>query len=138
MVMDAGGQKMKTTMTMTLKEVTPEKVVIEVKTEMSMAGMPPQAPISTSIPAKIEQKDIKPINPEQMPNCKVINKGTEDLKIGDKTYKCNWYEVEMEMQGMKMKSKMWINDEVLGKLVKNETSSPMVSTTTLVEFKIVK
>ena len=136
----AGGQNIKTAMTTTLKEVTPEKVVLEMKTSMTIPGMAPQENVQSVIePAKIEKAKIKPVNPEQMPNCKVINKGAEDLKIGDKTYKCNWYEMEMTQQGMKIKSKCWTCDDVLDKMVKNETKMDMGATTmVLVEFKAVK
>ncbi|HBC85699.1 MAG TPA: hypothetical protein DCZ94_01965 [Lentisphaeria bacterium] len=133
-------QNMKSTMTTTLKEVTPEKVVLEMKTSMAIPGMAPQENVLSVIePAKIEKAKVKPVSPEQMPNCKVINKGTEDLKVGGKTYKCNWYEVEMQQQGMKMTSKMWTCDDVLDHLVKNVSKmSGMDTTMTLVEFKAVK
>ena len=136
----AGGQNIKSAMTTTLKEVTPEKVVLEMKTSMTIPGMPPQDNATNVVePAKIEKAKIKPVNPEQMPNCKVTNKGTEDLKIGDKTYKCNWYEMEMEQKGMKMKGKCWTCDDVLDKLVKNDIKMEMGNTTmVLVEFKAVK
>ncbi len=138
MVAAMGEQKMKTTMTTTLKEVTPEKAVLEMKIEMSMPGVPPQVKQMTE-PAKIEKAKIKPTNPEEMPNCKIINKGTEDIKVGDTTYKCKWYEFEMEQQGMKVNSKLWTCEDVLDKMVKNETKMAMGnSTMTLVEFKAVK
>ena len=54
---------------------------------MTVPGMPTQdTSKNVTEPAKIEKAKIKPTNPEQMPNCKVVNKGTENLKIGDKTY----------------------------------------------------
>lgn len=136
----AGGQNIKSTITHTLKEATPEKVVIETKTSMNLPNMPAQEnAISMVEPAKIEKAKIKPTNPEQMPNCKVINKGTEDLKVGDKTYKCSWYEVEMEQQGMKFNSKIWTCEDVLDRMVKNETKMSMGTTTMLlVDFKAVK
>ncbi|HCE43818.1 MAG TPA: hypothetical protein DET40_09750 [Lentisphaeria bacterium] len=135
-----GEQKIKSAITTTLKEVTPEKVVIEMKTSMGMPGMAPQENVISRIePAKIEKTKIRPVTPEEIPNCKVISKGAEDLKIGDKTYKCNWYEVEMEQQGMKLKSKMWTCDDVVDKLVKNEIKMDMGNTTmVLVEFKAIK
>lgn len=138
---NAGGQNMKSAMTTTLKEVTPEKVVLEMKTSMTMPGMaaPMDNVMTMTEPAKIEAAKIKPTNPEQMPNCKVIGKGTEDVKIGDKTYKCNWYEVEVESQGMKVTSKMWTCDELPDKMIKNETKTGTVNNSMiLTEFNIVK
>ena len=136
----AGGMNMKSSITTTLKEVTPEKVVLEIKTSMPILGVAPQESARITIePAKIEMADIKPTNPEQMPNCKVINKGTEDLKIGDKTYKCNWYEMEMEQQGVKFNTKYWTCDDILDKLVKSETKMSMGNTSMIMsEFKVVK
>ena len=74
-----------------------------------------------------------------MPNCKVNNKGTEDLRIGDKTYKCNWYEMEMEQEGKKFNTKYWTCDELPDKLLKSDTKMSMGNTSmVLSEFKIVK
>ncbi len=138
MTTEAAGQNVKMSMTTTLKEVTAEKVILEMKTAMDMPGMAPQVKTVTE-PAKIEKAQIKPTSPEQMPNCKVVNKGTEDVKVGDKTFKCNWYEVEIEQQGMKMTSKMWTCDEVLDKMVKSESKMDMGKTSMkLAEFKVVK
>jgi hypothetical protein len=136
----AGGQNMKSAMTTTLKEVTPEKVVIEMKTSMTVPGMAPMDNVmSMTEPAKIEKAKVKPTNPEQMPNCKVIRKGKEDVKIGDKTYKCDWYEVEMDQQGMKITSKWWTCNDLPDKMVKNDTKMDMGNTSMiLTEFKAVK
>jgi hypothetical protein len=90
-------------------------------------------------PAKIEKEKIKPTNPEQMPNCKVLGKGTEDVKIADKTYKCEWYEVEVEQQGMKITSKYWTCKDLPDKMIKNDTKMAMGNTTMiLTEFNVVK
>lgn len=141
MVTAAGGQDMKSTITTTLKEVTPEKVVLEMKTSMTIPGMadPMDNVMSMTEPAKIEKEKIKPTNPEQMPNCKVIGKGTEAVKIGDKSYKCDWYEVEMEQQGMKISTKFWTCNDLPDKMVKNDTKMDMGNTSMiLTEFNIVK
>jgi hypothetical protein len=137
----AGGQNMKSAMTTTLKEVTPEKVVLEMKTSMTVPGMaaPMDNVMTMTEPAKIEPGKIKPTNPEQMPNCKVVGKGTEDVKIGGKSYNCDWYEVEMEQQGMKITSKLWTSNDLPDKMVKNETKMAMGNTSMiLTEFNIVK
>ncbi len=136
----AGGQNIKSTITTTLKEVTADKLMLEMKTSMAIPGIPAQE-TSTMMtePSKIEKAKIKPTTPEEMPNCKILNKGTEDLKIGDKTYKCNWYEMETEQQGMKMTSKYWTCNDVLGKAVKMEAKMTGTDTSmVLVEFKVVK
>ncbi len=137
----AGGQNVKSVMTTTLKEVTPEKAVIEMKTSMTMPGM--AAPIDNAMtmtePAKIEKEKIKPTDPEKMPNCKVLGKGTEDVNIGARTYKCNWFEVEVEQQGMKVTSKYWMCNDLPDKMVKNDTKMAMGNTTMiLTEFNVVK
>jgi len=141
MVTAAGGQNMKSVMTTTLKEVTPEKIVIEMKTSMTVPGMaaPMDNVMTMTEPAKIEKEKIKPTDPEKMPNCKVLGKGTEDVKIGGKTYKCDWYEVEVETQGMKVTSKMWSCNDLPDKMVKNDTKMAMGNTTMiLTEFNVVK
>ena len=136
----AGGQNMKSALTTTLKEVTPEKVVLEMKTNMAMPGMAPIENVMTMTePAKIEPAKIKPTDPEKIPNCKVISKGTEDVKIGDKSYKCDWYEVEMEQQGMKITSKWWSCNDLPDKMIKNDTKMAVGNTSmVLTEFNVVK
>ena len=136
----AAGMNMKSSITTTLKKVTPEKVILEIKTSIPILGVAPQENAKFIIePAKVEKADIKPTNPEQMPNCKVNNKGTEDLKIGDKTYKCNWYEMEMEQEGKKFNTKYWTCDDLPDKLLKSDTKMSMGNTTMiLTEFNVVK
>ena len=137
--MDLSTGPMKSSKTTTLMEVTPGRVMLEVKTSMPILGVAPQEKVTAIVePARIEAANIKPTNPEQMPNCKVTDKGTEDLKIGDRIYRCNWYEMEMEQQGAKFNTKYWICDELPDKLIKSETKMSMNSSMILAEFKIVK
>jgi len=122
--------------TNTLKEVTAEKVVIEIKTSVSMGGqqMPPSTQ-NMDIPAKVEE-------PDETAKPKEIEKGTEELEVKGKKIKTEWVKVEMTQQGVTMTATTWSSDEVPGKLVKmvSETTTPMVSKTemTVEDYKIEK
>ena len=74
-----GGQNMKSVVTTTLKEVTPEKVVLEMKTTMTVPGMaaPMDNAMTMTEPAKIEKEKIKPTDPEKMPHPTSQNLGPQ-------------------------------------------------------------
>ena len=139
-----GNRKMNIFRTSTLKEVTPEKVVLEMKSSMEMPGMPPKETAVVVVEAaKIEKSKLgdETVDIEQIlkhPNFKLINKGSEDLNMGGKTCKCNWYEVEVEQQGRKLARKYWLCNDVPDKLVKTEFElGEGTSSTALVAFEAV-
>ncbi|MBI5724474.1 MAG: hypothetical protein HZA50_10985 [Planctomycetes bacterium] len=119
--------------TQTLKEVTADKVVIE----MAVPSMN-TPPMKSDIPAKIAKDKL----PENMANCKELGKGDEEIKVGDKAYKCQWKEYEVTIQAGEQKfvtkSKVWICNDVPGGVIKTatETTGAMASKSEmlLVEF----
>jgi len=130
----------KTTITTTLKELTPEKAVIEMVIEMDMNGQKTAMPAqSTTIPAKVA-KDAA-TQPAAPPGVKVTEKGKgdEEIEVGGKKYKCHWVEMEMTSDQFSTTSKTWTCADVPGGTVKmvSETTKPMKSKTTMemVEFK---
>ena len=118
MLMDAGGQQVESELTTTLIEVTPEKVVIENKSVMNMAGRKFENPANkTEVLAKMEKKDLK--EPK-------ISEKEEELTIEGKTYKCKAMEWEQATPGQTMKGKGWMSTDVPGGMVKSEMSSPQL------------
>lgn len=116
--MDAGGMKMQTEMTQTLKELTPEKAVVEMA--MSSAMMPGSKQ-TMDIPAKVEEANA--VKPGQLPpgvKGETKSLGKEKLKVGDKEYECEVTQFTGEQQGMKSEGKSWTTDELPGNLVKME------------------
>jgi len=122
---DFGGNKTVQTMTTTLKEVTAEKVVLEVKVSMETGGqkidMPPQ---TQEIPAKIEKQEP----PADAPKPKV-SEGTEKVTVPAGEFDCKKTTTEMEVQGTKTVSTAWTCDSVPGMLVKTESKMAQGSST---------
>jgi hypothetical protein len=138
---DAGGMKMttKSTMTSTLKELTPEKAVVETVTEMDMGGTKTAMPATKQeIPARVKASAAQPAT---MEGAKVTKKGEgdEEIAVGGKKYKCHWVETETVSDQMASTSKVWTSPEIPGGTVKmvSDVTKPMKSKTTMevTEFK---
>ena len=133
-VMTVAGNEManKSTMTTTLKELTPDKAVLEI----AMEGMP--EPQKLEVPAKV----AKGTETGQQPGVTVTKKGEgdEEVTVGGKKYKCHWVENQVTSDQMESTTKAWTCDSVPGKLVKmvTETTKPMTmkATMELVEVKV--
>ena len=133
---EAAGQKTESHLTFTLKEVTPDKAVIEMKNSMVIQGNKMDMPAQTiEIP-----KGSAGATPPPTPNAPTpgVSQTTETVKIGDKEYKCSVTEVNTESNGMKIKSKTWTCPEVPNLLVKMEsgTEGTMVSKTMMEVEKV--
>lgn len=112
-----GGVAMKMDMTYKLVELTPEKAVVEMTMKM------PQGDNTTKmdIMAKVKKEDVRDVT--MPPNAKGDAKALpdEDVKIGDKTYKCKVVEFTGENEGMKTAGKSWSCADMPGQIVKMET-----------------
>lgn len=114
---EVNGTKASTEVTQTLKEVTPEKVVVEIKNTSDVDGHKVD---TTAIPTDIPAK-----GPSLKTNAKAVatpdvKKSEETVKVGDKSYKCKVLEVVTKTGGLTASSKTWTCDEVPGTLVKSE------------------
>ncbi|MFB3893480.1 MAG: hypothetical protein ACE15C_15815 [Phycisphaerae bacterium] len=129
--MAMAGQTTRTEMTSTLKELTPEKAVIEMKTVAEVAGQKIENTQKIEHAAKIE-KAAEPTTKPQM------KEGTEEIEVAGKKIKCKWVETTAEQAGTKTTSKVWTSDEIPGLMAKMETKTEgpvsMTTTTKLVEF----
>lgn len=138
-VSDVAGNKTETIIVYTLKEVTAEKAVVEMKTTMMMAGQKfEQPPMPLEHPAKV-QNQPQPEG-EQM---KVEQKeGSESIDAAGQKWDCKWYETTSDQNGMKTTSRTWTNDDVPGTLVKSVTNvdgaMKMTTETVLVSVKAEK
>ena len=115
MEMEAGGRKTEMEMTTTLVEVTPEKVVVERKQTIAMAGR------TIEVPAK--KADI-PAQVEKGKGTVKVTETEEEVMVAGKTLKCKLAETEMEQDGQKMQGKSWFTLEIPGGMAKSEFSSP--------------
>lgn len=97
-----------------LLEVTPEKVVVETSTKMTVSGremaMPPKKEEFTKAP--------DPKNP-----VKPAKEGEEEIKVAGKSFKCKVWEMEQEQGGQKTKGKVWTTPEIPGGMAKAEFTS---------------
>jgi hypothetical protein len=133
--MSTGGE---TEMTQTLKELTPQKAVVEMKNVMVMAGkkteIPPQL---ITHPAKIEKGKASDTH---MPagSAKVAS-GEETITVKSKGITCKWVKSEISQNSMKTTTTAWINDDIPGTLVKSDSKTEgtvkMSTLQVLIDFK---
>jgi hypothetical protein len=139
-VMTAGGQDVttKAVITSTLKEVTPEKVVIEVAVDMDSNGTKTSIPArKMDIPAKVAKAATQPASAPGITTTKK-GEGDEEIMVAGKKYKAHWVQYLVASDQMESTSKTWTSDEIPGGILKSvtEMTKPMASKTTmeLVEF----
>ncbi|MCK4659581.1 MAG: hypothetical protein KAV82_08695 [Phycisphaerae bacterium] len=141
MVAIVAGTTSNVSMTRTLKEITAEKAVVEIKTIMQVAGQNmEQPPTLQPIPAKFTEKELKEQQKQEQEG--KIKEGKEEIKVAGKTFKAKWVETEFKQSGMTIKSKTWTSEEVPGQLLRTasttEGSVQTKSTGELVKFKAIK
>jgi hypothetical protein len=130
----AGDMKTQMEQTQTLKEVTPEKAVVEVKMAMIMSGNKTEMPANTmEIPAKIEKAKLVAAADAE------VKEGTEEIDVAGKKMQCKWTETKMKQGDMTITSKVWTAPEIPGSVAKMEskTEGEVKSQTSMkvVEFK---
>lgn len=126
-VMEIAGNKSRseTEMKQTLLEVTDDEAVVEM--EMAIAGTIQKT--KTKIPLKgPDHKAADAPKPKT---------GSEEIKVGGKSYACTWTEIESEAGGNKTVTRLWQSEDVPGFTVKSVSktagSMSMEATTELVE-----
>jgi hypothetical protein len=138
----AEGQDMTNTgtITATLKELTPDKAVVEMSQELTMAGQTTSMPArKMEFKAKVPAASTQPAAPEGGKATR-LGSGDEEIAAGGKKYMCHWEEWLMDSPAGKMTTKVWTSKAVPGGVVKMESSGDMQGTkmsakTELVEFK---
>ena len=124
------------TNTMTLKEITAEKAVVEMVVVTKMKGnetkMPPQ---SREVPAKID-KPTEPSEPSEKPKVE-IKEGEEEITVAAGTFKCKTSETTTTANGKTTVAKIWTCEKVPGKMVKmtSETTGGATTSMELLEYK---
>lgn len=110
----AMGQNIDTEVVTVLKEVTDDKVVLEIAATVNMGGNAmPQPKQTQEVKKMVEKGDPNVTDPD------AYAKATEeDVKIGDTTYKCKLVETTKTQGGTTMKMKAWMCEEVPGGVVK--------------------
>lgn len=126
----------KVTLTSTLKEVTPEKVVVEVASEASVGErkMPVQVQ-KAEIMAKVAPTQTQPANAEK------VGEGDEQIELLGKKYSAHWMTYVMKVGDAKTTSKMWTVKEIPGGMAKMESKTEGAEVNpqmkmAVVEFKV--
>jgi hypothetical protein len=130
----AGEAKTQVEQTQTLKEVTPEKAVVEVKMAMIMSGNKTEMPGNTiEFPAKIEKA-----KPAAKPDAEV-KEGAEEIEVAGKKMQCKWTETKMKQGEMTITSKVWTAPQIPGSVARMETKTEgqmkIETSMKVVEFK---
>ncbi|MGN6724898.1 MAG: hypothetical protein ACTHLZ_03190 [Tepidisphaeraceae bacterium] len=134
---EAKGQSSKMTLVTTLKSKTDDKLVIEVKTKMTVMGhdmdMPPQ---THEITKTIDKAQLAP----NMPSAEQIAKAEEEtVTVPAGTFKCKKLEVHRTQNGMKLDGTTYYSEEVPGGTVKVVmTGSGAVTSITKMELQSVE
>lgn len=124
------GNTMKQVTTQKLLEVTEEKVVIEMKMAMEVAGQKTDMPATKmDVSRWIEEVQTPVLQPEKKPETKT---GEEKVTVGDKSYACKTAESTMETSGTKVWTKTWMCSDVPGGTVKMEMKSESGETKTAI------
>jgi len=113
----AAEQKMSIDSTATLLEVTPTKLVVEMKTETTSG--------ETKLPTRTRKQDV----PAKIakPADSTIKRSTEDVTVAGTTYTCQVAEETRES----VQIKTWTSDRIPGGVVKAEMHSEGLSVTTV-------
>lgn len=133
---DSAGMTSESTVTWTLKEVTPDKVVIETLTKATVSGNEMTMPAQPmEIMAKVSKVEAEKA---EKPEGKV-DEGDEDIEVVGKKMKSKWIETVMKYGDMTTKSKVWTCDGIPGQICKmiSETEGPVKAKSEghVVEFK---
>lgn len=136
MVSEAAGNKTEMETVQTLKEVTPEKVVIENQTTMSVMGQKLEQPaMPMEIPAKMPAGQPGAAEPTKSPDVQT-KESTETVSVSGKSVSAKVLETKDKTSW----SKAWSSNDVPGTVVKMEskTTGDMASSMTmeLVEMSI--
>ena len=128
-----------TEMTQTLKEVTPEKVLIELVTVMTVAGNEMKMPaMMMEHAAKIEKPEPEG-EAAEVPKPEEIDKGAEKITVKDKKIETTWVKTKFEYGGTTTTLTVWSSEDIPSGMVKMvaDVTGAAASTSemTLVDFK---
>ena len=145
------GMTNETEMTYTLKEVTSEKVVLELETVTVSAGVKVESPAETvEIPAKGEWDempgdvigDMGVDVYDVVANGTRVSESTEKITIKETEIEVQQIKVETDEAGNKVTATVWYSDEVPGKMVKSltevEGAVPVKSEMVVIDYKAIK
>jgi hypothetical protein len=138
---NVGGTTSDVTITTTLVDVAPDKLVLEMTSLVKAAGMEIQGkPMkrdvlkSVPLPKGAKKEEFSGGKPPG-----TYEEGAETLKVGGTEVKAKWFKYKADIGGTKTDAKLWTSDEVPGMIVKSEmTTTGMFASTTKMEVTEIK
>jgi hypothetical protein len=130
---DTGSQKSPSTMILKLKEITPDKVVLEQVSIMEAGGKTVETPLTRTVPAKVKEGT----NSEGA-KLEKLAEGDEEIDVEGTKTKCHWAEMKATGKAGAMTIKVWRCEGVVGrtaKLIMTLEKSKMSMTFVAVEWK---
>jgi hypothetical protein len=132
------GNRVETTTTARLVELTDEKVVVESVTASDGTGKAienaPQKLVyrrAFVLLPGVKREDVgKPDGS--------IARGEESLKLAGKEYKAQWFDSKSRVEAGEALTRTWMSDDVPGKLLKSVTKVPAADKTTTLELVEIK
>jgi hypothetical protein len=123
------GEKGETIVTVTLKELTPEKAIVEVKTVDAAAGRKAaETTRQVGFPAKIEKAKLRvePKEKGKLPDGREvldIKQGAEELEVAGQKIKTNWTETKIKHESLIITEKTWTSDDIPDRTVKTVSTT---------------
>lgn len=131
---DTGGMKMESTTTTKLKEITAEKAVVDMATEMDMGGQMRTMNMSRTLPAKVKKG-----TDSEGSKVEILAEGDEEVEIKGTKYACHWVEMKMTSKSGTTNMKVWRCDKIIGgaakMIMKMGDPVKMTMTMTVLEWK---
>lgn len=122
--------------TYTLKEITPQKAVLETKMTVIAGGNRTAMPTSTmDIPARVE-KGKAVATTDVKANGKVIGQGEEVMTIKDKKVKVKWIKSVADVSGTKSEVTVWTSDDIPNMTAKSVNNTSGKSSMTMEQIVI--
>ena len=144
------GVKAEFTVTTTLKEITPERVVVELQiVTVGSDEKMEMLPKKQAYPAMIEKDEARkmeamehPKKGDKVEGAEVLDvtQGEEEIKVGEQKIKCRLLETKSKQGEQTVSTKTWTSDQVPGQVVKTvvtmEGPTEMTSETSLVKYSV--
>jgi hypothetical protein len=130
-------------MTYTLKEITPQKAVLEVNTTTMVGGKATAMPASKQeIPARIEKAKVGDVTVRAKPSGKILGQGNETFTIKDKKVATKWVKAQGSSGGTTTETTIWTSEDMPNWAVKSVNNSQgaakMVMEQMVIDFKVIK
>jgi len=121
MTADAEGNQMQMTITVTLKEVTAEKVVVTQSIVVAVGGQSNTQSFDEEHPKMIDKSALDPdaaaiADPQ-------TESGTQKLTFAGAEHECTWYAFSGDVEGTQAKGKVWTCPKVPGHVVKMQVEA---------------